>query len=278
MVSAELEALIRRALREDIGAGDITTSCTVPTHATGRGRIVAKEPLIVAGIEVAKQTFWAVNRGLDFSLWLEDGSRATEGDYLLEVEGDMAAILMAERTALNFLQRLSGIATLTRCFVDKVSGTQAQILDTRKTTPGYRSLEKAAVRAGGGRNHRFGLYDGILIKDNHIAAAGSVRQAVKAARQNRPHELEVEVEVESLDQLTEAIAVGADAAMLDNMDLDTMSEAVRRTGGKIPLEASGGITLDNVREVAATGVDFISIGSLTHSARAVDMSLEIAST
>jgi len=275
MLSAELEELIRRALQEDIGSGDITTSCTVPTRSTGRGRIIAREPLILAGIEVAKQTFWAVNRELDFSLWLEDGSRATEGDSLLEIVGDLAAILMAERTALNFLQRLSGIATFTRSFVDKVVGTRVQILDTRKTTPGYRFLEKAAVRAGGGRNHRFGLYDGILIKDNHIAAAGSIRAAVKAARQNRSPTLKVQVEVETLNQLMEALSAGVDIAMLDNMDLDMISEAVKLTKGKIPLEASGGITLDNVRDVAATGVEFISIGALTHSARAVDMSLEI---
>ena len=275
MVSAEVEALVRRALREDIGSGDITTACTVPADATGRGRIVAKESFILAGIEVGKQTFRTVNRELSFSQWLEDGSRVTEEDCLLEVVGDMAAMLMAERTALNFLQRLSGIATLTRSFVDKVAGTRAQILDTRKTTPGHRFLEKGAVRAGGGRNHRFGLYDGILIKDNHITAAGSVRQAVKAARQNRPHLLKVEVEVESLNQLMEAIAAGADAAMLDNMNLVMIAEAVKRTEGKIPLEASGGITLDNVRDVAATGVDFISVGALTHSARAVDISLEI---
>jgi nicotinate-nucleotide pyrophosphorylase (carboxylating) len=275
MLFPELAALVRRALREDIGSGDITTSCTVPARATGRGRIVAKESFILAGIEVGKQTFRTVNRELNFFQWLEDGSRTTEGDCLLEVVGDMAAILMAERTALNFLQRLSGIATITRSFVDKVAGTQAQILDTRKTTPGHRFLEKGAVRAGGGRNHRFGLYDGILIKDNHIAAAGSIRKAVKAARQNSPHMLKVEVEVESLNQLMEAVAAGADIAMLDNMDLVMMAEAVKRTEGKIPLEASGGITLDNVRDVAATGVDFISVGALTHSARAVDMSLEI---
>lgn len=275
MLSTELEKLIRRALTEDIGNGDITTSCTVPPGVIGRGRIIAKEPLVLAGIDVAKQVFLAVDSKLDVHPLLRDGSRAMEGDTLLEITGDMAAILMAERTVLNFLQRLSGIATLARAFVDKVAGTKARILDTRKTTPGYRFLEKAAVRAGGGYNHRFGLYDGILIKDNHIAAAGSMREAIKAARAHRPHTLGVEVEVETLDQLAEAIAAGVDAVMLDNMDLETMAEAVRRTKGKIPLEASGRITLDNVREVAATGVDLISVGALTHSARAVDMSMEI---
>lgn len=275
MLSAELETLIRTALEEDIGSGDITTSCTVPPGFKGKGLIVAKEPLVLAGIDVARQVFWSVERKLKVKLPLKDGGRANEGDIVLEVAGDLAAILMAERTALNFLQRLSGIATLTRAFVNKVAGTRVRILDTRKTTPGYRFLEKAAVRVGGGYNHRFGLYDGVLIKDNHIAAAGSIREAVKAAVESRTHTLRVEVEVETLDQLAEAIAAGADVVMLDNMDLETMAEAVRQTKGKIPLEASGGITLDNVREVAATGVDLISIGALTHSVRAVDMSMEI---
>jgi nicotinate-nucleotide pyrophosphorylase (carboxylating) len=215
---------------------------------------------------------------LKVHLPLRDGQRAIEGDLLLEVAGDLAAMLMAERTALNFLQRLSGVATLTRAFVDKVGGARARILDTRKTTPGYRFLEKAAVRVGGGYNHRFGLYDGVLIKDNHIAAAGSIQKAVQAALDSKSHTLRVEVEVETLDQLAEAIAAGAHAVMLDNMDLETMAEAVRRTQGKIPLEASGGITLENVGEIAATGVDLISVGALTHSVRAVDISMEIEPT
>ena len=275
MLSAELEILIRTALEEDIGSGDITTSCTVSPGAQGEGRIVAKEPLVLAGIDVARQVFWAVNRELKVHIPLKDGSRANEGDTLLEVTGDLAAILAAERTALNFLQRLSGIATLTNAFVDKVKGTRARILDTRKTTPGYRLLEKAAVRVGGGYNHRFGLYDGVLIKDNHIVAAGSIRKALQAALDSSSHTFRVEVEVETLEQLDEAIAAGAHVVMLDNMDLHTMAAAVRRTKGKIPLEASGGITLENVGEIAATGVDLISVGALTHSARAVDMSMEI---
>lgn len=274
-MSTELEALIRTALEEDMGSGDITTSCTVAPGASGKGCIVAKEPLVLAGIDIARQVFLTVDSGLEVTLSQSDGSRAMEGDTLLEMVGDLAAMLMAERTALNFLQRLSGIATLTRAFVDEVAGTPVRILDTRKTTPGYRFLEKAAVRAGGGYNHRFGLYDGILIKDNHIAAAGSIQQAVGAAKASNRHSLRVEVEVETLDQLAEAIAAGADAIMLDNMDLETMAEAVRLTSGKVVLEASGGVTLENVREVAATGVDLISVGALTHSARAVDMSMEI---
>jgi nicotinate-nucleotide pyrophosphorylase (carboxylating) len=270
-----METLISKALAEDIGNGDITTSCTVAPGASGKGCIIAKEPLVLAGIDIARQVFLTVNSELAITLSQRDGSRALEGDKLLEIAGDLAAMLMAERTALNFLQRLSGIATLTRAFVDKVVGTSARILDTRKTTPGYRLFEKAAVRVGGGYNHRFGLYDGILIKDNHISAAGSIRQAVGAAKASNRHSLRVQVEVETLDQLAEAIAAGADAIMLDNMDMKTMAEAVRLTRGKVILEASGGVSLDNVGEVAATGVDLISVGALTHSARAVDMSMEI---
>lgn len=275
MLTADLERLIRIALEEDIGSGDITTSLTVSPGVQGKGRIIAKEPLVLAGIQVARQVFWAVNSELQVHLPLRDGSRADDGDRLLEVAGDLAAVLTAERTALNFLQRLSGVATLTRAFVDKIEGTGARILDTRKTTPGHRLLEKAAVRFGGGYNHRFGLYDGVLIKDNHIVAAGSIQKAVKAVLNSGADTSRVEVEVETLDQLAEAIAAGAQVVMLDNMDLQTMAEAVRQTRGKVPLEASGGITLENVREIAATGVDLISIGALTHSARAVDMNMEI---
>ncbi|MGD9208026.1 MAG: carboxylating nicotinate-nucleotide diphosphorylase [Syntrophobacterales bacterium] len=277
MLSDDVETLISQALAEDIGNGDITTSCTVAPGALGKGCIIAKEPLVLAGVDIARQVFLKVDSGLAITFSQSDGSQAMEGDKLLEIVGNLAAMLMAERTALNFLQRLSGIATLTRAFVDKVVGTSARILDTRKTTPGYRLFEKAAVRAGGGYNHRFGLYDGILIKDNHIAAAGSIQQAVGAAKASNRHSLRVQVEVETLDQLAEAIAAGADAVMLDNMDLKTMAEAVRLTSGKVVLEASGGITLDNVG-VAATGVDLISVGALTHSARAVDMSMEIEPT
>ncbi len=275
MFTNELATLIGNALDEDIGSGDITTACTVPQTAVGKGFIVAKEPLVLAGIGVAKRVFLTVNRDLELSLLVEDGSRAMPGERLLEVTGNLAAILTAERTALNFLQRLSGIATLTRSFVDKVSNTSVRILDTRKTTPGWRFLEKAAVKAGGGYNHRFGLYDGILIKDNHIVAAGGIRQAVMAVRACETSHLKVQVEVETLDQLAEATSAGSDAVLLDNMDIDTMAEAVQRAGGKILLEASGGITLENVRQVADTGVDLISAGALTHSARAVDMSMEI---
>jgi nicotinate-nucleotide pyrophosphorylase (carboxylating) len=219
--------------------------------------------------------FLLVDPSLKVRIPQQDGSHARPGDVLLEVSGGVSAMLMAERTAVNFLQRLSGIATLTRAFVDRVAGTSARIADTRKTTPGWRLLEKAAVRAGGGCNHRFGLYDGVLIKDNHIGAVGGVGPAVAAVRRKIPHTLKIEVEVETLDQLDEAIIVGADAVLLDNMAPSVMVEAVRRAGGRLTLEASGGINLDNVREVAETGVDLISVGALTHSARAVDISMEI---
>jgi nicotinate-nucleotide pyrophosphorylase (carboxylating) len=275
MIDFQLETLIRHALSEDIGSGDVTTLALIPRQARGSARIIAKESLVVAGTEVAHRVFLLVDPSLKVDIRQQDGSRAHPGDPLLEVSGGISTMLMGERTAVNFLQRLSGIATLTRAFVDRVTGTSARIVDTRKTTPGWRVLEKAAVRAGGGCNHRFGLYDGVLIKDNHIAAVGGVRPAVTAVRRKVPHTLKIEVEVETLDQLEEAIAVGADAVLLDNMSPSVMLEAVRRAGGRLTLEASGGINLDNVREVAETGVDLISVGALTHSARAVDVSMEI---
>jgi nicotinate-nucleotide pyrophosphorylase (carboxylating) len=275
MIDFQLETLIRHALSEDIGSGDVTTQAVIPEEARGSARIIAKEPLVVAGTQVARRVFLLVDPSLKVGTPQQDGSQARPGDLILEVWGSVSAMLMAERTAVNFLQRLSGIATLTRAFVDRVAGTSARIVDTRKTTPGWRLLEKAAVRAGGGYNHRFGLYDGVLIKDNHIAAVGGVGPAVAAIQGKIPHTLKIEVEVETLDQLDEAIAVGADAVLLDNMAPSVMVEAVRRADGRLILEASGGITLDNVKEVAETGVDLISVGALTHSARAVDISMEI---
>ncbi|HVO83190.1 MAG TPA: carboxylating nicotinate-nucleotide diphosphorylase [Syntrophobacteria bacterium] len=275
MIDFQVETLIRYALAEDIGSGDVTTHAIIPEEARGSARIFAKEPLVVAGTQVAQRVFLLVDPSLKVGILLQDGNHARSGDVLVEVSGSVSAMLVAERTALNFLQRLSGIATLTRAFVERVVGTSARIVDTRKTTPGWRVLEKAAVRAGGGCNHRFGLYDGVLIKDNHIAAVGGVGPAVAAIRQQIPHTLKIEVEVETLDQLDEAMAVGVDAALLDNMAPAAMVEAVRRAGGRLALEASGGINLNNVREVAETGVDLISVGALTHSARAVDISMEI---
>jgi len=275
MIDFQIETLIRHALAEDIGSGDVTTQAVIPEETRGSARIIAKEPLVVAGTQVAQRVFLLVDPSLRVELHRQDGSHTRPGEVILEVSGGVSTMLMAERTALNFLQRLSGIATLTRAFVDRVAGTSARIVDTRKTTPGWRRLEKAAVRAGGGCNHRFGLYDGVLIKDNHIAAVGGVGPAMAAIRWKIPHTLKIEVEVETLDQLAEAIAVGADTVLLDNMAPAVMAEAVRRAGGRLTLEASGGISLDNVKEVAETGVDLISVGALTHSARAVDISMEI---
>jgi nicotinate-nucleotide pyrophosphorylase (carboxylating) len=275
MINLQVETLIRHALAEDIGSGDVTTQAVIPLEATGSARIIAKERFIVAGCEVARRVFHLVDGCLEVAVSLPDGCRAHTGDLLMEVSGSLSAMLMAERTAVNFLQRLSGIATLTRAFVERIAGTSSRIVDTRKTTPGWRVLEKAAVRAGGGFNHRFGLYDGVLIKDNHIAAVGGVRAAVTAVRRKVPHTLRIEVEVETLEQLDEAIAVGVDAALLDNMEPTMMAEAVRRAGGRLLLEASGGVNLENVREIAGTGVDLISVGALTHSARAMDISMEV---
>jgi nicotinate-nucleotide pyrophosphorylase (carboxylating) len=275
MIDFQVETLIRHALTEDIGSGDVTTHAVIPEESKGGARIIAKEPLVVAGTQVARWVFLLADPSLQVGVHRQDGSHIRPGEVILEVSGGVATMLMAERTALNFLQRLSGIATLTRAFVERVAGTSARIVDTRKTTPGWRLLEKAAVRAGGGCNHRFGLYDGVLIKDNHIAAVGGVGRAVAALRRKIPHTLKIEVEVETLDQLAEAIAVGADAVLLDNMAPAAILEAVRRAGGRVTLEASGGISLDNVKEVAETGVDLISVGALTHSARAVDISMEV---
>jgi nicotinate-nucleotide pyrophosphorylase (carboxylating) len=275
MIDLQVETLIRHALAEDIGSGDVTSRAVIPVEAKGRARIIAKEPLIVAGCEVARRVFSLVDGCLEVAIDLPDGCPVHTGRLLMEVSGSLTTMLMAERTAVNFLQRLSGIATLTHAFVERIAGTASRIVDTRKTTPGWRALEKAAVRAGGGFNHRFGLYDGVLIKDNHIAAVGGVRQAVTAVRRKVPHTLKIEVEVETLEQLEEAIAAGADGVLLDNMEPSMMAEAVRRAGKRVLLEASGGVTLENVREIAATGVDLISVGALTHSARAVDISMEI---
>ena len=270
----QLEALVARFLEEDIGRGDRTTEAVVPEALPGRARIESREEAVVAGLEVARICFSTLGE----VVWhpqVRDGDRVSPGDTLARVEGPMRVLLTAERTALNLLQRLSGIATMTRRYVDAVGTSPTQVVDTRKTTPGLRTLEKYAVRVGGGSNHRAGLDDGILIKDNHIAAAGSVAEAVARARAAAPHGLKVEVEVQDLDQLDEAISAGAEAILLDNMSPQLVREAVTRAGGKALLEASGGITLGTVSEYAETGVDLISIGALTHSVRAIDLSLEV---
>ncbi len=272
-----LEEIVAAALAEDIGPGDVTTEACVAPELTMQAQIRAKEPGVAAGLAPARQAFRQLCPDATFIARVIDGSEVGAGDVIAEVKGQAGGLLTAERTALNFLQHLSGIATTTAKFVAAVEGTGAAIVDTRKTTPGLRILEKGAVRAGGGRNHRFALYDGVLIKDNHIGAGGGIAAAVQAARANAPHLLCVEVEVTTLEQLDEALAAGADVVMLDNMDLPTVREAVRRVGGKAVVEASGGITLDNVREIADAGVDLISVGAITHSAPALDISMESVS-
>ena len=276
------EAILDLALTEDLGAGDVTTLATVPAGAHARGVVVAKAEGVVSGLEVAGAVFRRVNPAVRFEPQVADGQRVRPGDVVAEVEGLARSLLSAERVALNLLQRLSGVATLTARHVEAVAGTRARIVDTRKTTPGLRALEKAAVRDGGGHNHRFGLGDGILIKDNHLAAVGGsgpdrVGRAVRLARERAPHTLRVEVEVTTLEEVSQALAAGADVMLLDNMDVEAMRRAIELVSGKALVEASGGITLETVRAVAETGVDLISVGALTHSAPALDLSLEFQS-
>lgn len=271
-----LENLAARWLDEDVGRGDVTTRSVIPADLKGVARIEAREPAVVAGMSVARACFdLASDRALTWHGFVGDGDSVSPRDVLARVEGPLGPMLTAERTALNLLGHLSGIATLARRFSKEMEGTTATIVDTRKTTPGLRLLEKHAVRAGGGSNHRFGLDDGVLIKDNHVAAVGGVEEAVQRARASAPHGLKIEVEVADLDQLDAAVAAGADAVLLDNMQPEMVAEAVRRAGGKAILEASGGITLENVRSYAETGVDLISVGALTHSAPNVDVALEV---
>jgi nicotinate-nucleotide pyrophosphorylase (carboxylating) len=265
--------LIRCALEEDIGEGDVTTNSVLTGQESGTARAVAKADMVLAGIDVFRQTFLLLDPDIRFTHCLEDGRAIKRGEILAELSGNLASILTAERTALNFLQRMSGIATRTRQYVAAVSGTPTRILDTRKTVPGLRILDKYAVRVGGAQNHRFALYDGVLIKDNHITAAGGIAPAIQRARQKIAHTLKIEVEVRNIGEVREALSAGVDAVMLDNMTPEAMSEAVRLIGGKVPVEASGNVTLANVRQIAETDVDFISVGALTHSVTAADISL-----
>jgi len=269
----EISHCIKRALEEDIGTGDVTTNTIVPADASLHGRIVAKQEGVVAGLIVARQVLLTLSDQIKFAANVQDGSRVSRGTVVADVEGPARALLTGERTALNFLGRMSGIATLTRQFVDAVAGTKAVILDTRKTAPGLRITDKLAVRLGGGQNHRTGLFDMVLIKDNHIDFAGSITAAVERVRASNTS-LEIEVETRTLDNVREALALGVQRILLDNMSIETMREAVRMCDGKAKLEASGNVTLDNVLEVAGTGVDYISVGALTHSPRVFDVSLE----
>jgi nicotinate-nucleotide pyrophosphorylase (carboxylating) len=265
--------LIQRALDEDLGAGDLTSAAVVPEGSLAAGVVIAKVDGVLAGIDVAAAVFAAVDRDLSVELRASDGDRLAPGHELLALRGDARAILAGERVALNLLGRLSGVATLTASYVAAVDGTGTRILDTRKTTPGMRALEKAAVVAGGGTSHRFGLYDAILVKENHVRVAGGVGEAARRALAGAPDGVVVEIEVESLDELDEALDAGVARVLLDNMGPDVLRAAVERTAGRAELEASGGITLETVRAAAETGVDFISVGALTHSAPALDVSL-----
>jgi len=273
--AAAFDSLIDAALAEDVGAGDVTTMSTIDASATSRGEVVARSGGVVAGLAVAVSVFLRLDPSVDASLCVADGDRVRAGAALTRIGGPARALLTGERVALNFLGRLSGIATLTRQYVDAVAHYGARIADTRKTTPGLRALERYAVRAGGGVNHRFGLHDAVLIKDNHLEAVGSVGEAVRRARTHAPDAI-VEVECENVDQVGEAVAAGADAVLLDNMDLETMRRAVAAARGKAIVEASGGITLAGVADIAATGVDVISVGALTHSAPNLDVALDFA--
>lgn len=270
-----VEELVRMALLEDIGPGDITTEATIPPGLNCTAVIIAKESGVLCGHLVAQATFRVMDPSLVYEVLVEEGSTVTEGQEVARISGNGRNLLTAERVALNFLQRMSGIATTTRKLADSIKYYHARLVETRKTTPGLRLIEKYAVRVGGGLNHRYGLHDAVLIKDNHIAIAGGVRLAVVSARRVASHTCKVEVEVESLEQLQEAIDAGADIILLDNMDLETMKKSVELVAGKAIVEASGGITAHNLEEVARTGVDIISMGALTHSVKALDLSLEI---
>ena len=277
--NAQIRQIIALALAEDLGKGDVTTNSLIPDEKIGVASILAKEEGILAGVEIAEELFRQVDPKLKIKVWLKDGAKIGSGDMIAVVEGRIASILKAERTVLNFLQRLSGIATEANRYVKAVEGLPVRIMDTRKTTPCLRVLEKYAVKVGGGKNHRMHLGDGILIKDNHLAALRNeglgIKEIIARARQNAPGGVKVEMEVNTLQGALEAAEAGADVIMLDNMRLEDMRQAVKAVHGRALIEASGGITLDTVRAVAETGVDFISVGALTHSVKALDISLKL---
>ena len=277
--NAQIRQIIALALAEDLGKGDVTTNSLIPDEKIGVASILAKEEGILAGVEIAEEVFRRVDPKLKIKVWLKDGAKIGSGDMIAVVEGRIASILKAERTVLNFLQRLSGIATEANRYVKAVEGLPVRIMDTRKTTPCLRVLEKYAVKVGGGKNHRMHLGDGILIKDNHLAALRNeglgIKEIIARARQNAPGGVKVEMEVNTLQGALEAAEAGADVIMLDNMRLEDMRQAVKAVHGRVLVEASGGITLGTVRAVAETGVDFISVGALTHSVKALDISLKL---
>ena len=268
-----VEENVKRALNEDLQYGDITTESVVLDHKIAKVDIIAKEKGVIAGTEVFKIVFKILGDvEVDFSV--NDGEKVEKGQHFGQVSGDAKKILMGERVALNYMQRMCGISTLTREFVERLEGTKVKLLDTRKTTPNMRIFEKYSVKVGGGTNHRFGLNDGVMIKDNHIEAAGGIKNAVSLARKNSPFVRKIEVEVESIEQLNEALEAKADIIMLDNMDIKTLKEAVKLIDNRVEVEASGNVTLDNIREIAKTGVDFISTGAVTHSFKVLDISMK----
>lgn len=271
-----IEDAVRSALAEDLGrAGDITTLATIPGDTPAAATLIAREPGIICGLDFARVAFRSIDPAIGFERWSRDGAHAGKGDALARIEGDARAILIAERVALNFIGRLSGVASLTAQYVERVAHTRACICDTRKTTPLLRAFEKYAVRCGGGANHRFGLDDAVLIKDNHIAVAGGVVPALRAAKRYVGHLVKIEIEVDTIEQLREALAEGIDVVLLDNMAIPTLREAVTLVNGSVICEASGGVTLETVAAIAETGVDLISVGALTHSAPALDVALDI---
>lgn len=269
----EIQRIIQAALEEDIGLGDITTEVTVSPDTMARAELVAKEDFVLSGIDVAGEVFQTVDPVVDFEKLLHDGCHVRKGEVLAWLRGPAASLLKGERVALNLLQRMSAIASLTGCYVEAVTGTRAVIVDTRKTVPGLRVLDKYSVRMGGGRNHRIGLFDGVLIKENHVAAAGGIAEAIERARQKLPHTLKIEIETGTLDDVEQALTAGADTIMLDNMSLEEMRQAVKLIAGRALIEASGGVNLETVADIAATGVDIISVGALTHSVKAADISM-----
>ena len=270
-----IDRIIDLALEEDLGPGDLTTWAIIDPSIKGKARLLAKEEIVLAGIEVFGKVLSRLDPEIAVECNFHDGDVVAKAKDIGVVKGSIRGILSGERTALNFLQHLSGIATLTRRYVDKTDPSKVRVIDTRKTTPGLRVLEKYAVRVGGGFNHRFGLFDGVLIKDNHIAAVGSISKAVAKIRATVPHTLRIEVEVDDIKGLEQALEAGADAILLDNMSVKEMEEAVTIAGGRVLLEASGGITLESIEEISQTGVNLISVGAITHSARSVDISLEL---
>lgn len=267
--------LIDLALAEDIGVGDITTDYAIPPTAAGQGIIVAKEPAVIAGMEIAEQVFKKLDPQAAIACHVAEGDKVSPATQVMTIEGTLQGLLKGERTALNFLQRLSGIATQTRTYVEALKGAPIRLVDTRKTTPGFRKLEKYAVRVGGAHNHRMGLYDGVLIKDNHIIACGGIKKAVARIREHISHLVKIEVETGDLEEVQEALDAGADVIMLDNMDTARIKEAVALINHRAIVEVSGNVTKENLGELGGTGVDIISVGALTHSARSVDLSMRI---